>query len=98
VRSGDEHLLVDCGATSLTALKAQGIDPGSVTGVVISHLHGDHFGGLPFLILDGQFRRGTAPLTVLGRRAPVSGSGPRWKCYSPPPAPWSAVSRSRCSS
>jgi len=66
VRSGDEHLLVDCGATSLTALKAQGIDPGSVTGVVITHLHGDHFGGLPFLILDGQFRRRTAPLTVLG--------------------------------
>jgi len=66
VRSGDEHLLADCGATSLTALKAQGIDPGSVTGVVITHLHGDHFGALPFLILDGQFRRRTAPLTILG--------------------------------
>ena len=23
--------------------------------VVVSHLHGDHFGGLPFLVLDGQF-------------------------------------------
>src|SRR5262249_41374882 len=32
----------------------------------ISHLHGDHFGGLPLLILDGQFSRRTRPLTVLG--------------------------------
>ena len=32
----------------------------------VSHLHGDHFGGLPFLILDGQFSRRTSPLTVAG--------------------------------
>jgi ribonuclease BN (tRNA processing enzyme) len=32
----------------------------------VSHLHGDHFGGLPFLILDGQFTRRTSPLTVAG--------------------------------
>jgi ribonuclease BN (tRNA processing enzyme) len=58
--------LVDCGATSLTAMKAQGLDPGEVDVVVLSHLHGDHFGGLPFLVLDGQFSRRTTPLTVLG--------------------------------
>lgn len=34
----------------------------------VSHLHGDHFGGLPFLILDGQFSRRTRPLTVVGPR------------------------------
>jgi len=34
--------------------------------VFVSHLHGDHFGGLPFLILDGQFSRRTSPLTVAG--------------------------------
>ena len=59
-------LLVDCGATSLAALKAQGLDPGQVAGVAVSHLHGDHFGGLPFLILDGQFAHRTAPLAVAG--------------------------------
>jgi ribonuclease BN (tRNA processing enzyme) len=37
-----------------------------VDAVVLSHLHGDHFGGLPFLVLDGQFTRRTRPLTVLG--------------------------------
>lgn len=59
-------LLVDCGATSLTALKAQGLDPGAVDAVAVTHLHGDHFGGLPFLILDGQFSRRTAPLLIAG--------------------------------
>ena len=59
-------VLVDCGATSLTAMKAQQLDPGEVDAVVISHLHGDHFGGLPFLVLDGHFTRRTKPLTVFG--------------------------------
>jgi ribonuclease BN (tRNA processing enzyme) len=38
-------LLVDCGATSLTALTAQGLDPNEVDAVAVTHLHGDHFGG-----------------------------------------------------
>jgi ribonuclease BN (tRNA processing enzyme) len=59
-------LLVDCGATSLTALKAQGLEPNAVDAVAVSHLHGDHFGGLPFLILDGQFSGRTTPLRVAG--------------------------------
>jgi ribonuclease BN (tRNA processing enzyme) len=48
-------LLIDCGASSLVALKAHGLDHGRVDGIILSHLHGDHFGGLPFLFLDAQF-------------------------------------------
>jgi ribonuclease BN (tRNA processing enzyme) len=59
-------VLLDCGATSLSALKRLGLNPGEITAVFISHLHGDHFGGLPFLILDGQFSRRTAPLAIAG--------------------------------
>jgi ribonuclease BN (tRNA processing enzyme) len=59
-------VLLDCGATSLSALKALGLDPGDVTAVLVSHLHGDHFGGLPLLILDGQFSRRTRPLAIAG--------------------------------
>jgi ribonuclease BN (tRNA processing enzyme) len=66
LRAAGLTVLVDCGATSLTAMKAQRVDPGEVDAVVLSHLHGDHFGGLPFLILDGQFSRRTKPLRVLG--------------------------------
>lgn len=64
--AGLPGMLLDCGATSLTALKRRRLDPGAVRTVVVSHLHGDHFAGLPFLILDGQFARRTAPLTVIG--------------------------------
>ena len=59
-------VLLDCGATSLTALRRCGLDPGEIAAVFVSHLHGDHFGGLPFLILDGQFSRRTAPLAIAG--------------------------------
>ena len=64
--AGASPVLLDCGATSLSALKALGLDPAEISAVIVSHLHGDHFGGLPFLILDGQFSRRTAPLTVAG--------------------------------
>jgi ribonuclease BN (tRNA processing enzyme) len=59
-------VLLDCGATSLSAMKRGGLDPAEVGAVFVSHLHGDHFGGLPFLILDGQFAGRTAALTVVG--------------------------------
>lgn len=66
LRGGAATILVDCGASSLIALKRFGVPPGEIAAVVLSHLHGDHFGGLPFLILDGQFTRRATPLVVAG--------------------------------
>jgi ribonuclease BN (tRNA processing enzyme) len=63
---GAAPVLLDCGATSLSALRRCGLDPGEVAAVFVSHLHGDHFGGIPFLILDAQFAGRTEPLTVIG--------------------------------
>jgi ribonuclease BN (tRNA processing enzyme) len=60
-------LLVDCGASTPVALKAHGLDHGNVDGIVLSHLHGDHFGALPFLLLDAQLvQRRERPLTIAG--------------------------------
>jgi ribonuclease BN (tRNA processing enzyme) len=59
-------LLIDCGASSLIAMKREGVDPGGVDAVLVSHLHGDHFGGVPFLILDAQFSRRARPLLIAG--------------------------------
>jgi ribonuclease BN (tRNA processing enzyme) len=61
-----DPVLLDCGTTSLSALKRLRLDPGEVSVVIVSHLHGDHFGGIPFLILDGQFSRRTRPLSIVG--------------------------------
>ena len=66
LEGGREPMLIDCGATALVALKRERIDPASIGCVVLSHLHGDHFAGLPWLILDGQFGDRTRPLLIGG--------------------------------
>ena len=63
---GADPVLLDCGASSLSALRRFGLDPGEIAAVFVSHLHGDHFGGLPFLILDAQFSHRLRPLAVAG--------------------------------
>ncbi len=60
------RFLIDCGATSLVALKRAGVDPGSIAAVLLTHFHGDHCGGVPYLILDGQFSKRERPLVVAG--------------------------------
>ncbi len=47
-------------------MKRAGLDPSDIACVLLTHLHGDHFGGLPFLILDGQFARRSRPLVIGG--------------------------------
>jgi ribonuclease BN (tRNA processing enzyme) len=66
LEGGPEPMLIDCGATALVALKRERIDPASIGCVALSHLHGDHFAGLPWLILDGQFTNRTRPLLIGG--------------------------------
>jgi ribonuclease BN (tRNA processing enzyme) len=66
VLAGDQNFLIDCGATSLSALKRLGVDPASIDLILVSHLHGDHFGGIPFFVMDAQFGRRVKPLQVAG--------------------------------
>jgi ribonuclease BN (tRNA processing enzyme) len=66
LQSNAGGMLLDCGASSLIAMRRFGLEPQTIDTVILSHLHGDHFGGVPFLILDGQFKRRTRPLIVAG--------------------------------
>jgi len=81
--AGGSPVLLDCGATSLSALKRLGLDPGEIAAVFVSHLHGDHFGGLPFLILDGQFSRRTGPLAVVGPPGTAARLSDTMECLFP---------------
>jgi len=63
---GAGGMLMDIGASSLVAMKRAGVDPSSIEWIALTHLHGDHFAGLPFLVLDGQFSRRARPLTIAG--------------------------------
>ena len=60
------NFLIDCGASSLPALKRHGIARDDIDLILITHFHGDHFAGLPFLLLDAQFSRRTRPLVIAG--------------------------------
>ena len=49
VRAGDKNILFDTGADSPTLLgnmERLGIDPKTINAIVLSHIHGDHTGGL----------------------------------------------------
>src|SRR5215467_5931804 len=67
VSAGATRFLIDCGATATVAMHRWEVDRGAVDAVLLSHLHGDHMGGLPFFVLDAHFIvRRTAPLLVAG--------------------------------
>ena len=67
VDAGGVRFAMDFGASSLISLRQQGIDPNSIDVVLLSHLHGDHCGGVPYLILDAMLgAKRERPLTVAG--------------------------------
>ncbi len=67
VRGKQRTILLDCGATTLLGLKELGVDPLEIDAVAISHFHGDHAAGLPFLMLDYLYaHERDRPLDVLG--------------------------------
>lgn len=65
--AGGTTMLVDCGATSLVAMNKAGIDRNAISAILFTHFHGDHFGGLPFFLLDAMFNtRRREPLLIAG--------------------------------
>jgi ribonuclease BN (tRNA processing enzyme) len=67
VDAGAVRFLIDCGASSLIPMKRAGISTAAIDCILISHLHGDHFGGIPFFIIDAQLiSRRESPLLVAG--------------------------------
>ena len=61
------NFLIDIGASSLIGMKAQGVDRNAIQTIFVTHFHADHFGGLPFFMLDAQFfSRRAQPLSIVG--------------------------------
>ncbi|HML12702.1 MAG TPA: MBL fold metallo-hydrolase [Xanthobacteraceae bacterium] len=67
VRATRTSFLIDCGASSLIGLNRFGIDRNAIDTILVTHFHADHFGGVPFFMLDAQFNtKRTRPLTIAG--------------------------------
>lgn len=67
VKHGAGRFLIDCGTSCLIGMNRYGVSPNDIDLILISHLHGDHYGGIPFFISASQlvFKR-TNPLLIIG--------------------------------
>lgn len=69
VESSRTNFLIDCGASSMVAMKRFGVDIDGIDIILATHFHGDHFGGIPFLMLEAQLvSHRTRPLIIAGPR------------------------------
>src|SRR5690606_14625302 len=60
-------MLLDCGATTNTGLAQLGIPRDEVDVILISHFHGDHFGGIPAFLYAALYSdRRRHPLDIVG--------------------------------
>ena len=67
VKTPHTQFLVDCGTSALIAMRRFGVDPNVIDMILLTHLHGDHFGGIPFFVLDAQFiSKRTQALVIAG--------------------------------
>jgi ribonuclease BN (tRNA processing enzyme) len=69
VAHSEGSCLIDCGASAMISIRKFGVEPNRIESIILSHLHGDHFGGLPFFILDAQL--------ISKRRNPLFIAGPK---------------------
>jgi ribonuclease BN (tRNA processing enzyme) len=67
VQASDRLVLLDCGPTTLLAMKRAHVDPKRLDAIILSHLHGDHFAGIPFFLIEYLYRtRREHPLKIAG--------------------------------
>mgnify|MGYP001245046173 FL=1 len=65
----DGKHIIDAPPTALISLRREGISPADIETIFVTHLHGDHVFGLPFLLLERKYisdREGEQPLTIVG--------------------------------
>ena len=67
IRTDSQGILMDCGASTLVALKKERLSMDDIDIILITHFHGDHFGGLPFVLCEIEaMGKRKKPLTIVG--------------------------------
>jgi len=65
VEAPQTRILIDCGATALPGLVQQDIKLEEIDTIIISHFHGDHYGGIPFVLMDAAARSRKKRLSII---------------------------------
>ena len=63
---GHKLYLIDCGEAAQHQMLKNKVKLGKIESIFISHLHGDHYLGLPGLLMTMQLHRRTAPIKIYG--------------------------------
>lgn len=67
VEDNTTSILLDCGFTAASAFWRTASSPLSLDGLYITHFHGDHYFGVPALLVRSVEERRTKPLTIMGQ-------------------------------
>ena len=67
LRAGKHRILIDCGEGTQHRIREQHVKMQSISHVLISHMHGDHYLGLMGLLFS---------MTLLGRKSEITIAGP----------------------
>jgi ribonuclease BN (tRNA processing enzyme) len=65
----NDRFLFESPPQALSSLNTLGFDANALDAVIISHHHGDHFLGLPFLLLHWKYKGRQRPVTIIGPRS-----------------------------
>lgn len=64
VQAPSGGFLIDCGASAVPGLKQHNIKLDDINTILLTHFHGDHYGGVPFLLLEAAIYGRVKPLTI----------------------------------
>ncbi len=64
----EENILIDCGEGTQTQFRKAKLNPGKITKILITHIHGDHTFGLPGLLSTLSFNEYKKTLHIYGPR------------------------------
>lgn len=66
VETSNVKILIDCGASALISIKKYRIPHTELDAIFLTHFHGDHFTGIPFLIIDVRLYERKKPILIAG--------------------------------
>jgi len=62
----ERRLLIDCVSNPILRLERAGVDPNTLTDLILTHFHPDHVSGVPLLLMDTWLMGRRQPLNVYG--------------------------------